>query len=642
MSDITVYPFGQNVQLPSGYPIADDLNTDSAQKALSAKQGKRLGDRVIDKISTVLSSSLTEQNYTIKSGTPPTWQSGKHYAFPVTPGETITLYITSSTTDGSYAGFVSAAYDDVTPANNGKFPLAPGASIFWAYKSSSYELVVPEYAKYLIVVKSTSSYSAESKIERVQHSSLFTDFFEKDKGDELYDGLKGEYEEVDISGLTVSPCYLGASVWTDTGSHVVIPVTPGEKYKLRTIYSSSDGGFYAFLRSSYVAPSSAGGNIPYVSTYGTRFWITYPGTGTSGVEVTVPDGAAYLCVCLLVQSNKTAIWDIKKLVGAGMMSDYIKSSQIVNNTIDGGPDVPLSAEQGKKLASMIVDGIPSGLQKYSYEGAAVRLKNQHYVAKENVSQITSISCQGGACFGNYLFMFADNVATCWMYNLSTQSLVQTISVSSDQRGFVSNAHCNTVNFGSEYYDTNDSFPLLYVSTGYQSNGYSGALVYRVISSTESDVTTYDLVLVQTLKIPGALGWTEFVIGEEGDCYIKAESGGIKYYRMVLPTLSQGDYTFDMDNALAVYCFPPQPTWYNGSRNQGHIYHNGKIYLASGVPTSEASLFIVLDLATCRREVEIDLYNTLGLTSEPEAVFFWNGKICVAFRSNTGIYALYFE
>ena len=46
MANKTVYPFGPGGQLPSGYPIADDLNTNSAQQALSAKQGMILGDEV--------------------------------------------------------------------------------------------------------------------------------------------------------------------------------------------------------------------------------------------------------------------------------------------------------------------------------------------------------------------------------------------------------------------------------------------------------------------------------------------------------------------------------------------------------------------------------------------------------------------
>lgn len=46
MANTNIYPYGQNATMPAGYPIADNLTTNSAQQALSAKQGKRLGDEL--------------------------------------------------------------------------------------------------------------------------------------------------------------------------------------------------------------------------------------------------------------------------------------------------------------------------------------------------------------------------------------------------------------------------------------------------------------------------------------------------------------------------------------------------------------------------------------------------------------------
>jgi hypothetical protein len=46
MATINVNPFGQNASVPDGYPIADDLNTNKSNYALSAKQGKLLGDEL--------------------------------------------------------------------------------------------------------------------------------------------------------------------------------------------------------------------------------------------------------------------------------------------------------------------------------------------------------------------------------------------------------------------------------------------------------------------------------------------------------------------------------------------------------------------------------------------------------------------
>ena len=117
--------------------------------------------------------------------------------------------------------------------------------------------------------------------------------------------------------------------------------------------------------------------------------------------------------------------------------------------------------------------------------------------------------------------------------------------------------------------------------------------------------------------------------------------------MNMPTLSQGDVTFNLEQALEVYQFTQQPAWFKGSRNQNRFYKDGKMYVVSGTPTnpktssSERSLFMVFDMATRTREVVIDLQD-LGLNSEPETVFIWNGHICIAFRNLANVYALYFE
>lgn len=46
MTNININPYGQGGELPDGYPIADNLTTNSAQQALSAKQGKKLNDQL--------------------------------------------------------------------------------------------------------------------------------------------------------------------------------------------------------------------------------------------------------------------------------------------------------------------------------------------------------------------------------------------------------------------------------------------------------------------------------------------------------------------------------------------------------------------------------------------------------------------
>lgn len=629
MANQTVYPYGTGGSLPSSIGIINDLTTGGADKALAAEQGKVLKTIIGGGEQLILSAELTHKEYAINgSGN---WQEGTHVAVPVTPGEEIKLKAVSMTTDGGYCGFVTSVYDDgQTRSKN--IGLTPEGAIFWQGGSEN-TYTVPKFAKYLILTTRTQSYQTEYSIGR----TLPCNFMDREEGEELHQIFFPGYEETDLSELTDVALYPRSNqsprIWLESGNHIACPVTPGTTILLNILWGNQNGCWYFFVDESYPSSLTVNKVIPLV---GDLRWFTYP--NKDGIVLTVPDGAAYLCMCS--SSNYTAKWGlyVQQLV---QDSGVLTPSDIVNDLSSGGTKKVLSAEQGKVLASMLLDDFPSALTKHEYIGAPVKVGNTHYVATQIVSTITSIACQGGACYGDYLFMFNENNTTCWIYNLSTNTLLQTYTIPSGQRGFVSSCHNNTVNFGTEKYDSGDPFPLIYLSTGYNYDGYSGALVYRIIATTENSVTTYSLSLVQTLKIPGT-SWTEFIVGSDGDCYIKQELDGIHYYRMRMPTLSQGDYTFDLGDALETYSFTAQPSWYNGSSNQCHIYHNGKIYLVSGVPTSQSSLFICLDLATRRREVEIDLYNTLSLTSEPEALFIWRGHFCIAFRSNANVYALYFE
>lgn len=418
------------------------------------------------------------------------------------------------------------------------------------------------------------------------------------------------YDDIDLSQITESDFSLAANgIWYPNGKHKVVPVTPGQILRITVQgVEGSDGGFWAFFTSAYTPPTNYGQRAPYVSSMSGRTWLV-----SGSLETVAPIDAEYLCICT-VDGAGAKTWSVGLFVEKSLL---VKRSEL--------PSDLWSSE------------IPDGLSKHEYSGPLVTAEEKHNVATQQVATITAVGCQGGACFGDNLFLFNENNTTCWVYNLSTSTLIQTITIPSSERGFVSNCHSNTANFGTEYYDAGDQFPLVYVSTGYNDGTDSGVLVYRIVATTANDSTTYSLSLVQTVKIPGT-EWSEFIVGDDGDCFVKFTNIGI-IYRMVMPKLSDGDFTFNFSEALNEYKITPQT--YN-SLNQCHLYIGGKMYLISGQSDQgHQSLFIVLNLATQKREVVIDLYNTLGISGEPEALFVWNGHFCIAFRSSNKIYALYF-
>ena len=248
------------------------------------------------------------------------------------------------------------------------------------------------------------------------------------------------------------------------------------------------------------------------------------------------------------------------------------------------------------------------------------------IAYEEIMPLTETrpSPQGGDCWGDYFFQFVANNSTVRIYDLATKTLVQTLSIPGSQKGFVASCHGNTVCFGSEYYDVEDIFPLIYVSTGYASGGYTGALVYRIVQHNG----TFFITLVQTIKFPvDRSSWTEFIPAGEY-AYLCYTSERV-IFKVKMPQLKDGDVIISRNDAIESFQFTPQPDWMSTSRNQDRMFHQGKILFVSGVPPGEASVFIVLNLETRERERIID-FKKIGLTSESESIFIWQGDICVAF------------
>lgn len=235
------------------------------------------------------------------------------------------------------------------------------------------------------------------------------------------------------------------------------------------------------------------------------------------------------------------------------------------------------------------------------------------------------SPQGGDCWADYFFQFTTNNTVVRVYDLSTKTLVQTIPMTGSLKGFVPNCHCNTVCFGSEYYDVGDLFPLLYVSTGYAYGGYTGALVYRI---TQHDGSFF-ITLVQTIRFPiDNSSWTEFVPGDEF-AYLCYTSERI-IFKIPMPKLKDGDYIISRKDAFETYSFGPQPNWLSTSRNQDRLFYQGKILYITGVPQNgEASAFVLLNLEERIREKIVD-FKEIGLRSESESLFVWRGDLYVAF------------
>lgn len=241
---------------------------------------------------------------------------------------------------------------------------------------------------------------------------------------------------------------------------------------------------------------------------------------------------------------------------------------------------------------------------------------------EEIMPLTSSDgAQGGDCWGDYFFQFSSNNRLVRVFDLSLKKMVQTIYIPEAQRGGISDCHCNVVCFGTEYYDAEDPFPLIYVSTGYASeDGHAGALAYRITQ----DQGKFSVTLVQTIRLKTG-SWTEFI--PAGDFAYICHTGPRIIYKVKMPRWKDGDVVLDPKSAIGSYQFTAQQF---SSRNQDRSLYQGRIVVASGVPASqEKSVLIVLNLEERERE-RIYNFKESGLEKESESIFVWRGELCVAF------------
>ena len=123
MAEYNITPFGSDATMPAGYPIADNLRTNSAQQALSARQGKNLGDFLFDTEEVVDTSGVTQQTGWITMyGTDAwanKWITNSDYGYKLVPVTEGKYRVTAKDNKNAYftvlASATGAGQQQVTP-----------------------------------------------------------------------------------------------------------------------------------------------------------------------------------------------------------------------------------------------------------------------------------------------------------------------------------------------------------------------------------------------------------------------------------------------------------------------------------------------------------------------------------------------
>ena len=286
-----------------------------------------------------------------------------------------------------------------------------------------------------------------------------------------------------------------------------------------------------------------------------------------------------------------------------------------------------------------------------------------------IKQIAKIcGGQDGAIINDQLFRF-DTRGKCFVYDLSDIE-ADTVTELDAIGGFVLDKaelivpHSNSVCWGTEFYDPNDEYPLLYTNIY---NNYAKAndkligvcCVYRVERTGNNFKTT----LVQLIEIGftdntdlwkaypdrhGDRPYGNFVIDREGGYYyafvMRNEKLGTRYFKFKIPSVSEGtiDSIYNVKRAVLTaddICDQFDCPYHRYV--QGAIAHGKYIYSTEGFHNDKINrpAIRIISLEKKAEERYIDLLE-MGYLCEPEMIDFYNDT-CYYSDAGGNLYSLEF-
>lgn len=253
------------------------------------------------------------------------------------------------------------------------------------------------------------------------------------------------------------------------------------------------------------------------------------------------------------------------------------------------------------------------------------------------------SVQGGACFGDYLFVGHDRNSFMDVYDMTSRAYICSMTMQTPEPK--NRCHANTVNFGNLYYKNGDEFPLLYVSSGYtisKTDDRSNVYVYRISKKLiRKDSIIFRSELVQTISIIG-VNWSECITDNEHDVlWINYEGKNKSYFlKYPVPPVYQKNILINPRETVAIDTIITK-NYKILKHNQGIMCYDGYIYTPFGVPSwREEPYLSIIDLDKKDYVYIVNLYdlemfnrsNLRDNTWEPEFFFVYNGDYFIGYRS----------
>lgn len=309
----------------------------------------------------------------------------------------------------------------------------------------------------------------------------------------------------------------------------------------------------------------------------------------------------------------------------GENDDYF-DEEVINTPVDTIIVVPTNPNDTTKATpsdSIIVT--PSDTTKTSDNTVSVddSLKMSQSVEIEykkifTINSLSTQSIQGLAIYDDYLFNCHHSNNVIDVYDLKTYQKVASISLDP-----VTIIHANNVNFSSQFYDSNDKFPLLYI----QHRGYANKVnVYRIIVDKENNFTAQ---LIQTLSF-SPCDWSITTIDSDKNIlYVLFGQGkGDMVSTFSCPSYADGDIIINVNKGINTYSLPMSKV------TQDTAFKGKYLYFVRG--TSNQGELWRVDMEN-KTAICIDL-TKYNLKSEPEGIDVYNSELIVSFI-NKSVYKI---
>lgn len=232
--------------------------------------------------------------------------------------------------------------------------------------------------------------------------------------------------------------------------------------------------------------------------------------------------------------------------------------------------------------------------------------------------------QGMAVFGDYMFQCHHSNNFIDVYDLRDI----TFAFSIEQKG-VQEVHCNNADFGTEYYDKNDPFPLLYLE--HRGNKHKTS-VYRILKTD----TAYTAQRVQTFNFTPCI-WSisnnDYVNGHLYVTHGMGKGKGNILTQIPIPPVGAGDITIDLESSEVLTSFDVTTP----KVSQDGTIHNNKLFQLKGY-SGEGEIKIV-DLKK-QRTLFIAQFDQIGMQGEPEGIAWYNDHLVVSTVGGQ-VYNVYF-